>query len=297
MLASIYGTAPSNNNNSVRFDRPSPTSSNNNHNNSTAMNSVGSRSRSARNLMARTLPILERGGSTRNFRELPAGDRRRNGLMPMESPGSTRNMRALPAGRLPGQRSNSTRRFFVHDQGSRSSGTTGSQTTASSLSHQLRRVQLERTDSASSMGSVASWGSTGFADGSHSTGSHNHGSHIYNDSILSILSMESLTTTGTGCTLGSRLPGHCSQRSETTSDTDDMMSLFSKDSVRVRQNQMEQSSLSSLSLSVHAAHAVASVFREEDDMLSVTSSSDCTIYSFDQSARPLRRVHAAAGRK
>jgi hypothetical protein len=304
MLASIYATTPSSN--TVRFDHPSP----GNHSIAT-MNSVGSRSRSARNVMARTLPILERGGSTRNFRELPAGDRRRNAMTMMESPGSTRNMRALPDRRVPGHRSNSTRRFFVHDQASRSSGTSGSQTTASSLSSQFRRIQLERTDSASSMGSVASWGSGGVGDSSLNTG----GSNTYNDSILSILSMESLTTTGTATTPGGRLPSHCSHSGD-TSDTDDMMSLFSKDSVRVRQNQMEQSvssffskdskdsarvrqnpmeqSVSSLSLSAHAAHAVAAVFRGEDDMLSMTS--ETTIYSFDQSARPLRMINATAGR-
>jgi hypothetical protein len=281
MLASIYGSSTPSNNNIVRFDQPSANTSN-----STTMNSVGSRSRSARNVMARTLPILERGGSTRNFRELPAGDRRRNTLMMMESPGSTRNMRAVPERRLPGHRSNSTRRFFVNDQGSRGSATSASLTTASSLSTQLRRIRLERTDSASSMGSAGSWGSMGLGDSSHNTGSY-----TYNDSILSILSMESLTTTGTATTPGSRLPSHCSQGTE----TDDMISLFSKDSVRVRQNQMEQS-VSSLSLSAHASLAVAAVFRGEDDMLSMASS-ECTIYSFDRNARPLRMINAAAGSK
>ncbi|CAB9508722.1 expressed unknown protein [Seminavis robusta] len=332
MLASIHSAT------SVRFDHTThhtsnttaaaaasasannPTSnnaiSNNNNNrmNSAAMN----RSRSARNVMARTLPILERGGSTRNFRELPP-DRRRSAMLMMESPGSTRNMRSLPENRVR-QRSNSTRRFFVADQASRSSqsagGTTISNASSSSLSNQFRRINLERTDSASSMGSMQSWGSMrSLGCGTDDNGADDSGHNTNHDSTLSILSMESLSIatptsqiTNNGVRqysfhsnpyyLGSGNSGHNNNNNtngSVTTETDDMMSLYSRDSVKVRQNQMEQS-VSSLSLSAHAIQAVAAVCRTsmepDDDMFSFASASECTVYSFDRH-RPLKSVHTS----
>ena len=223
------------------------------------------RSRSARNVMARALPILERGGSTRNFRELPP-DRRRGNLAQLESQGSARNLAMR-------RRSNSTRRFFVTDQNSRGGSTSSSSTTAASLTNQFRRVTLERTDSNSSMGSFQSWGShasTMCSNSYSNNGSHsnNNTSQSNNDSVLSVLSIDSTLSMA-------RAP-------PSVTDTDDeMMSLYSRDSVKVRHNQLEvyNSSNSSCSALNHASYRSFN----DDDMLSLASS-DCTIFSFDRLA-------------
>lgn len=221
-----------------------------------AMNSLRAtntlnRSRSARNVMARTLPILERGGSTRNFRELPA-DRR------LESTGSARNLQGIR------KRSNSTRRFFVAEQNARGSNTSNSShtVTAASLTNQFRRVTLERSDSNSSMGSFQSWGSHASTMCSSSNCNTSQSNH---DSILSILSMESMASRA--------------QAPPSVSDSeDDMMSLYSRDSVKVRLGQLEVNNNYP-----HGSCCEGIALRAEDDILSLASS-DCTVVSFDRSA-------------
>lgn len=226
-----------------------------------ASNSMN-RSRSARNVMARTLPILERGGSVRNFRELPA-DRRRGNANLLESPGSARNLQAYR------RRSNSTRRFFVADQGSRGS-TASASATASSLSNHFQRMNLDRQDSASSMGSFQSFG----ANSSMCSGTANNSN---NDSVLSILSIDSnLSLICRSPAAPSSLSTSTHTHAELETDAESMMSLFSKDSVRVRHSQME--SLGSTHMQAPCRDDMSVI--ADDDMFSVASS-ECTVYSFD----------------
>ena len=63
-------------------------------------------------------------------------------------------------------------------------------------------------------------------------------------------------------------------------DGDDMMSLFSKDSVKVRHIQLENSS-NNLQFSCRDGMSVIA----DDDMLSLASS-ECTVYSFDKRPPP-----------
>ena len=226
-----------------------------------ASNSTMNRSRSARNVVSRTLPILERGGSTRNFRELPP-DRNLQGVR---------------------RRSNSTRRFFVADQNARGSANSGSSHAASSLTNQFRRVTLERTDSNSSMGSVQSWSShasTLASSSNHYSSSNYNTSQSNNDSTLSILSMDSTLT------MASRV-----QAPPSVSSADDsMMSLYSRDSVNVRHSQLQGNANNNNSLVLSYGQGSSRngmVLNEEDDGFSLASS-ECTIYSFD-------RTEASAG--
>ena len=140
------------------------------------------RSRSARNVFAaagRPLPILEREGSTRNFRELP--DRRRTNSFLESGPSPAAAGGGGPArGNLRGQRrSNSTRRFFVNDQSTRSSGGSANHTNpaaAASLGERLSRITLDRQDSSSSIGSMHSTGESmrSLVSGSSSQVVQNH---------------------------------------------------------------------------------------------------------------------------
>jgi len=348
------------------------------------------RSRSARSVVNRNLPILERGGSTRNFRELPPV---RNAL---ESPASTRNLRRLP-GEISSaaasnnlrplteekprpeprtRRSNSTRRFFVPDhQSSRNSGTSsntgsgsavslssqlqkiasrnsgtsssntntvsGTTSAAASLSTQLRKIALERSDSASSMGSMQTLQSLGLSDlrslGNTSRNDHSSiATHDTHDSGLSLLSMEtfSLASRGTlnssnnvrnnnnnargsssashGGGGGSHSHHHHHHHSNSNSnhhhpvtfsqnvvhaynqesvstnlgDADsevDMMSLYSRDSVGVRQQQLDASSLlnnTNNNNNNNNNHSNNNNNVTDEDMVSVANS-ECTVYSFD----------------
>lgn len=324
-----------------------PSTPNPSNNSNTRMNSAaqtGSRSilrasldqsRSARNVFAgsgrATLPILERGGSTRNFRELP--DRRRNGSQ-LESPAPSRS---LTRGQ---RRSNSTRRFFVADQSVRSNGTS-SATTASTLGERFRRITLERTDSASSMGSIQSsvcGGSNqrsnnnnnnnsfnnnsnhfglGLGFGATSTnntsianlnssshhsghgggGNNNNHNNNYQDSFSSALSMDSLSLAANAATLhsfGSFNP-EASFHNDLDDSEADMMSLFSKDSVsvRVRQVQMDASaSYLASSLSLSSDHRGRhDHLTADEDMVSMADGSESTLYSFDLRPPALSSLH------
>jgi len=222
------------------------------------------RSGSARNVLGApsrsSLPILERGSSQRNLRGLP--DRCRNGS-------GTTQASALESLRSRGaRRSNSTRRFFVADQHARNNGSISSTSAASaSLGERLRRVNLERGDSTSSIGSMSmSIQPHSLLNNSlHTTNSNRFGSgssQIFQDSTTSALTMESMSmssraptsslsrlsssrmtaaaSASASASLSAFLPDASASFSGDT-DHDDMMSLFSKDSVRVRQHQLTSS--------------------------------------------------------
>jgi hypothetical protein len=196
---------------------------------------------------------------------------------------------------LENHRRNSTRRFFVDQNNSRgSSAATGSSTSmgASSLHSHLRGMHLERSDSNSSMGSFQSWGSQVSTVGSLNNSHSNHNSHSNNNTSVSNndTSVSNNDSVFSGLTedTGSR-----AQRSVTSrSEDDSMMSLFSRDSVKVRRDQLDYSLHSSSQHNNSHSNTPQESYRDgmsvnatDDDMLSVDSS-ECTIYSFDRGAPP-----------
>lgn len=184
-----------------------------------------------------------RNGSARNVLNRSGSVQNVIGTVPiLERNSSMRNMRSLPGDRRRNSSAvaGSSRRFLVPPEQPRNSATN-----SMSLGAHFARANLERSNSTSSIASVCG-GST------RSLGESGSDPSMFS---LSSLSMATRTL-----------------QSMDDSTISGMESMFSRDSVSVRQRQMEISANSDV---------------QNDDLQSIASS-ECTIYSFDRRPKPIR---------
>ena len=225
------------------------------------------RSGSARNVLNRgasvanrPLPILERGSSMRNMRSLP--DRRHTGgssrrfLYPEQTRNNSSTSTATNSNssstNTTNSNSNNNHQHSPHTNRSNQSNRSENVSLSAHIGRVSLRSHLERSNSVNSI------------DGSLQTMYTSRSAGGESDADLSsILSMSSVS-------MASRTLGN----HDSVTSTSGMDSLFSRDSVTVRQRQME-------------AAAMERHNGQDYDMMSTSSSSECTIYSFDVRPPPV----------
>lgn len=215
----------------------------------------------------------------------------------------------------------------VNNHGSLHSNHSNNQSIQSRLSNN-HSIQ-SRLSNNHSLQSHLSHGGDGYGNGGahHGTISNNNAVNPnFHDSVTSFLSMDSMSLTSRApasvcLSFGSANPdaSFSGYGDDDDGESEDMMSLFSKDSLRVRQVQMQpldSSSVFSSSFSRNSDHtnnmnhqasnannnqrlSVADRLslsgRADDDMLSVATESEVTLYSYDFRSPALSLVQVAHG--